>query len=93
MLCFFAVVISITYFGQITIGTGTETTQLPIDSFDGYTYSEVIYLASEIDAPGTIPTFSCNFAGTTLGDSNVWTIYIGHTSKSSFFRKKTKQLV
>ena len=72
-------------FAQVQVGTGTNTSQnLPIDAFYGYSYTQVIYLASEINASGTITELQWYFAGSTLSNSNDWTIYIGHTSKTSF---------
>lgn len=72
-------------YAQVQIGDGTVTGKaLPIEPFYGYTYSQEIYLASEINASGDITTLSWYFAGSTLSNSNDWTIYIGHTSKSEF---------
>ena len=70
---------------QIAIGTGTAVDQaLPIEPYYGYTYSEVIYLASDINASGDITTLDWYFEGATLSSSNNWTIYMGHTTKSAF---------
>ncbi len=70
---------------QVQIGTGTTTGQgLPIEPFYGFSYSQVIYLASEVNASGTITQLEWYFDGTSLSNSNDWTIYIGHTSKTSF---------
>jgi hypothetical protein len=42
-------------FSQVQVGTGTVTDQaIPIEPFYGYTYSQQIYLASEIQTSGTI---------------------------------------
>jgi hypothetical protein len=71
--------------GQVIIGDGTVVGQwLPINAFYGYSYSQVIYLASEIDASGVINSISWNFKGTSLTKSNDWTIYLGHTTKTAF---------
>ncbi|HPE58679.1 MAG TPA: carboxypeptidase-like regulatory domain-containing protein, partial [Bacteroidales bacterium] len=70
---------------QVIIGDGTVVGKsLPIEPFYGYTYSQVIYLASEIDAAGDITKLSWYFAGSSLSNSNDWTIYIGHTTKTQF---------
>jgi len=70
---------------QISIGSGTTTGQgLPVEPFYGYSYSQVIYLASEINASGDITTLTWDFAGSSIDSSNDWTIYIGHTTKSEF---------
>jgi 5-hydroxyisourate hydrolase-like protein (transthyretin family) len=57
---------------------------LPINAFFGYSYSQVIYLASEIGASGDINAISWSFNGTSLTNSNDWTIYLGHTTKTEF---------
>ena len=70
---------------QIQIGNGTTVGKaLPVEPYFGYTYSQVIYLASEISASGDITTLSWDFAGSSLSNSNDWTIYMGHTTKSEF---------
>ena len=70
---------------DVTIGNGTETGErLPIEPYYGYSYSQVIYLQSEIAAAGDITELSWHFAGSSLSNSNDWTIYIGHTTKSEF---------
>ena len=70
---------------DIQVGTGAETGKgLPIEPNYGYSYSQVIYLASEIGASGTITELKWHFDGTSLSNSNDWTIYIGTTTKSSF---------
>ena len=70
---------------QVAIGDGTETGKsLPIEPYFGYSYSQVIYLASEINSSGDITELTWDFAGTGLDDSNEWTIYVGHTTKSEF---------
>ncbi|HQF01271.1 MAG TPA: carboxypeptidase regulatory-like domain-containing protein [Bacteroidales bacterium] len=70
---------------QVMIGNGTVVGQrLPINAFFGYSYSQVIYLASEIGASGDINAISWSFNGTSLTNSNDWTIYLGHTTKTEF---------
>ena len=70
---------------QVQVGSGTNTSQhLPIYAYYGYTYSQQIYLASEINASGTITQLKFYFNGSTLSNSNNWTIYIGTTTKTSF---------
>ncbi|PWH84947.1 hypothetical protein DIT68_11275 [Brumimicrobium oceani] len=71
---------------QVNVGTGTLTGQaLPIEPYYGYSYSQSIYLASEINANGSITgiTFYTD-AGTIISNSNDWVVYLGHTTKSSF---------
>ncbi len=70
---------------QVMIGHGTVTGQrLPIYVYHGYSYSQVIYLASEIETSGVINSISWNFQGYSLNNSNNWTIYLGHTTKTAF---------
>lgn len=71
---------------QVTIGTETNVNQdIPIQPVFAYTYSQVIYLASEIAATGNILTLTYYVTPTTLlANSNNWTIYMGHTTKTAF---------
>jgi flagellar hook capping protein FlgD/MAM domain-containing protein meprin/A5/mu len=72
-------------FASISIGDGTLTNKaIPIEPYYGYTYSQVIYLQSEINDAGLITEVSWDFAGTSLSSSNDWTIYMGHTAKTQF---------
>ncbi|MGB4384588.1 MAG: hypothetical protein WBI97_05990, partial [Bacteroidales bacterium] len=76
---------------DITIGTGTGTTQYnPVYNLYGYNYTQQIYAASEITAAGGTPggqiykiKFHWNGSGN-LTNADVWTIYMGNTSKTSF---------
>jgi hypothetical protein len=66
---------------QITIGAGTGiTSNNPIVSCYGYTYSEQIYTQSEISASGNITSISfyLNTATGGTAESDDWTIYLGH---------------
>jgi len=75
---------AISSWAQETIGNGTVNNNLPINPYYGYTYSQNIYLTSDINSSGPITTLSFYFAGTSLTNSNNWTIYMGHTAKSAF---------
>jgi len=81
-LFFFA----ITSYGQVQVGTGTNTSQgFPIDPYYYYSYSQSIYLASEINAAGTITSIQWYYSGTSnLPNSQDLVIYLGHTSKTAF---------
>ncbi|MDD4384780.1 MAG: choice-of-anchor J domain-containing protein [Bacteroidales bacterium] len=76
----------LTYDPDLVIGTGTIANKpYPINAFYGYSYAQSIYLKSEIaDMPMTITHVKYYFNGTSLSNSNDWTIYMGHTSKSEF---------
>jgi hypothetical protein len=73
-------------FAQVPIGNGTNESQnAPFEPFYGYTYSQTIYLASEINANGNITGLQWYYSGTTaLPNSQDLTIYLGHTTKTSF---------
>ncbi len=70
--------------GEVIIGNGTTLNSYPIDAYWGYSYSQSIYLKSEINQNGFISKISYYFNGTDLSNSNNWTIYLGHTTKNSF---------
>ncbi|MCX7552185.1 fibronectin type III domain-containing protein [Xanthomarina sp. F2636L] len=84
---FFAITFST--FSQVQIGSETgTTTNLPITSCWGYTYSQQLFLASEINTSGDITSLSFYLdeaTSATSFDSSVgWDVYIGHTSKTEF---------
>ena len=77
--------------GTIQIGSGTSTnTQMPIYSCYGYNYTQQIVTSAEYLAGGGIAgditklRFYYNASGTTIANWNNWTVYMGHTSKTSF---------
>ena len=71
---------------QVLIGEGTNTEQVvPINTYYGYTYSQSIYLSSEINATGTITSLQWYFSGSTaLTNNQDIVIYFGQTDKTSF---------
>ncbi|TSJ45588.1 T9SS type A sorting domain-containing protein [Fluviicola chungangensis] len=84
---------SLLAFGQTittSIGTGTNTSSnIPITSYYGYSYSQQIYLASEMD-PGvqgqlnSITKIRFYYASGSVTNSDNWTIYMGSTNQTSF---------
>ncbi|MDC1370912.1 hypothetical protein N8289_03630, partial [Flavobacteriales bacterium] len=77
--------------GSMAIGIpGTLTNQaLPIEPYYGYSYSQSIFLASELNNSGIIgykslDTLIFEYRNSTLINSDAWTVYIGHTNKNSF---------
>jgi len=73
--------------GIITIGNGTNVLpMLPINTFYGYTYSQSIYLQSEINVPDQrIEKIWYYWNGAAEGLlSNGWTVYMGHTDSTAF---------
>lgn len=73
---------------QVTIGTQEMTTStFPIYSCYNYSYSQQLVYQSEINAGGDITSLSFYFNNATSGgtdNSNDWTVYMGHTSKTEF---------
>jgi hypothetical protein len=72
--------------GTAQIGDGTGTTyQLPLNNYYSYSYSQQIFLASEMYGAGTIDSIAFEYAYTlpTTNKNNV-SIYLGHTSKNAF---------
>ena len=71
--------------GLIVIGEGTSTGQhLPVEAYYGYTYSQSIYLQSEINvANSELSKIYYYFHGTQTFSDAV-KIYMGHTTKTSF---------
>jgi hypothetical protein len=72
---------------QVTVGTGTTSDgDAPITSCYGYSYTEQIYLQSEIGASGTITSvsFYVNSLPSSTANSEDWTIYMGHTTQADY---------
>lgn len=84
----FALLIGLPFinFSQIvSIGTGTLKDNVsPWDPYYAFSYVQTIYLQSEIAAGGSVTSVSYYYAGSALDNSDVLTIYMGHTAKSSF---------
>lgn len=72
---------------QVTVGTGTTNDgDAPITSCYGYSYTEQIYLQSEIGASGNITSvsFYVNSLPSSTANSEDWTIYMGHTTQADY---------
>lgn len=71
--------------GQITIGAGSDQGQeYPFDPYYGYTYSQSIYLSSEVGTAGAITALEWYFSGNNLNNAQDVTIWMAHVSRSSF---------
>ncbi|MDY0319771.1 MAG: choice-of-anchor J domain-containing protein [Candidatus Cloacimonadaceae bacterium] len=72
--------------GTVAIGNGTENNGIPVYPYFGYTYSQSIYLQSEINTPDQrIEKISYYWNGVAASaNSNNWTIYMGHTAVTAF---------
>ena len=70
----------------ISIGTeSVRTTGLPIDPFYRFSYTQQIYLSSEINTLGDITQLRFKVAeNRQLNNSNEWVVYLAHTTKTSF---------
>ena len=72
---------------QVTIGTGTSSSSFtPIYSCYGYSYTEQIYLQSEIGTSGSITSvsFYVNSLPSTTASSDSFTVYLGHTTLTDY---------
>lgn len=72
--------------GTISIGNGTANSMLPVHPFYNYSYSQSIFLQSEINMPNKRIEkiyFYWNGAGAAT-HSNEWVVYMGHTDNSTF---------
>ncbi|MEZ5148706.1 MAG: T9SS type A sorting domain-containing protein [Bacteroidales bacterium] len=78
--------ITISWAVTVQVGSGTSTTSaLPIYSCYGYTYSQQIYTQPQINQAGEITAIRFYYSsGSYSSSDDAWTIYMGHTSKSSF---------
>lgn len=82
----------LTYGQTVTtsIATGTNTSSnVPITSYYGYSYSQQIYLASEMDPAvqgqlNNITKIRFYYSSGSVTNSNNWTIYMGSTNQTSF---------
>jgi hypothetical protein len=72
--------------GDIAIGEGTTTNYyIPVNNYYHYTYSQQIFLASEMGGPNELHSvsFQYSYSSPSTVKNNV-TIYLGHTTQSSF---------
>ncbi|WMI68771.1 choice-of-anchor L domain-containing protein [Mangrovimonas sp. YM274] len=71
---------------QVAIGSGTlESENAPFEPFYGYSYSQTVYLASEINASGTITDIQWYYSGTSaMPNSQELVIYMAESPKSEF---------
>ena len=70
----------------VIIGTGTSNSQIPIYPYFSYSYSQSIYLQSEINiSDKRIDKIAYYWSGTAAGtNSGEWKVYMGHTYKSEY---------
>ena len=85
LLFFIAFFLSLSFQAQVVVGEGTVVNEeMPIEPYYKFSYSQVIYLANEINASGSITglKYTAN-PETDLANSDGWDIWIGHTSLSA----------
>ena len=72
--------------GNVQIGDGTSTSEwIPIYHLWAYSLTEQIFLATEMNGPATIDGIAFEFVSEIASTSkNNVSIYLGHTTKSSF---------
>ncbi|MFK8105383.1 MAG: hypothetical protein AB8G15_22915, partial [Saprospiraceae bacterium] len=79
--------VQVSALAQVQVGDGTDENQaIPIEPYYGYSYTQSIYLQSEINSAGTITGLQYFYSGSSNladTDDNI-EIWIGHTTKSSF---------
>ena len=81
----FSFLFAFSFQAQVVVGEGTTVNEeMPIEPFYKFSYSQVIYLANEINASGTITglKYTAN-PETDLANSDGWDVWIGHTSLSA----------
>jgi len=74
------------YGGDLQVGDGSTTNYyLPVNNFYHYTYSEQIFLASELDGAGELSSISFDYAySSAMTDKVNVDIYLKHTTQSTF---------
>ncbi|NRD22307.1 fibronectin type III domain-containing protein [Winogradskyella litoriviva] len=71
---------------QVTIGAGNlESENAPFEAYYGYSYSQTVYLASEINASGNITDIQWYYSGTTaLPNSQELVIYMAELPRTEY---------
>lgn len=85
LLLLFLAMVSGTY-AQVQVGEGTNEAQaLPFEPYYEYSYGQSIYLASEINASGSITAIKWFYSGATaLESSQQLLVFLGQTDKETF---------
>lgn len=73
------------------VGTATGTTSnAPVNTYYGYSYSQQIYYASELQGLGAVAgtitkiRFNVVTQSSSVSNSDLWKVHIGHTTKTAF---------
>ena len=78
---------SLTGYGQtVSIGTGTGGNyNIPVNTLYNYSYTQQIYLSTEIGQSGFINTIRFYWQGNgTMTENNDWTVYLGYKTANTF---------
>ena len=67
----------------VTVADGSLEGPIPVYTYYGYSYGEVIYLQNEINSSGDIDQILLEWDGSET-ESRSWKIFMGHTSKGSY---------
>lgn len=70
----------------LQVGTGTETTDLPFNTFYDYSYSQQLFASWEMGGPRTIYSVSFNYSSNNNSEAfyRDLKLYMGHTSKYEY---------
>lgn len=86
ILLFALTMIAVAFADTVQVGTGTSISDyLPITGYKRFSYSQQIYKQSQISRGGNITKLRFYFDQGTITNSKDWVIYMGHTSKVSFY--------
>ncbi len=85
LLVLFALIGAWSTFAQIPIGIQEGTTNMiPIRSCYGYSYTQQLVYQDEVNAGGDITSLSFYYDSGATDNSDEWTVYLGHTTKTQF---------
>ncbi len=85
LLLFISFFMGTGYTQTITIGSGTATSSnLPIVTYYGYTYSQQLYTQAQIATAGSISKIRFYYSSGGTTNSSAWKILMGHTTKTTF---------
>ena len=69
---------------EVTIGNGTQVSYMPIEGYHTTSYSQSLYLSTEIPS-GLITSISYQYALTETMNATSTTIYMGEVSRNAFY--------
>jgi hypothetical protein len=82
---FFFLMLIMGGYAQVQVGEGNNQAQnVPFEPYYKYSYAQSVYLASEINASGTITELQWYYSGTSNFPSQFIDVYLGHSDRTSF---------